>query len=78
MTCGPRAGSDAKSYVNGLSRPQCASASGANAISSDVTSIVNAASNLYLLLIVHPLVPTLTLTRNEMRGVYGIYTTGAL
>ncbi|KAF2649783.1 hypothetical protein K491DRAFT_721365 [Lophiostoma macrostomum CBS 122681] len=77
MTCGPRAGSDVESYIDGLDHVQCTSSSGANAISSDVTSILNAASNLYLLLIVYPLVPTLTLTRNEMRGVYGIYSTGA-
>lgn len=70
MSCGPRPDSDAQSYLKGLNRKECSSSSGANAIVSNITSIVNGISNLYLVLISYPLISDLALHRKQMRGVY--------
>lgn len=78
MTCGPRPGSDAQSYLNGLNRRECSASSGANAIVSNLTSVVNGISNVYILLISYPLVSTLPLTQKEMRGVYVMHLIGVL
>jgi hypothetical protein len=78
MTCGPRPNSNAQSYVNGLNRKECSSSGGANAMVSNVTSVVNAISNLYSLLICFPMVSTLGLPRKELNGAYFMHGLGVL
>jgi hypothetical protein len=78
LSCGPRGDSDATSYVNGLDRAQCSSATGANAIMSILTSVVDAISNMCLLVLTYPLLPSLNLQTKQSRGIYALYFLGTM
>jgi hypothetical protein len=78
MACSPRPGTDLQSYLNGINRQECSGPSGLNAIVSAFTSVTNAISNVYLLLISYPLVCTLPLPRREVRGAYLMLSIGVM
>jgi len=78
MSCGPKTGSDKKSYLIGINRKQCISPNGITAISSVITGSVNGIGDIYLILISMPLIANLRLTPRQMYGVYIMQLCGAL
>ncbi|KAF2105745.1 hypothetical protein BDV96DRAFT_356723 [Lophiotrema nucula] len=77
-SCGPRPGTDAQSYLNGLNRKTCSSSNGPNAVFSIMTSVVNFGSDLFLLLLPLPCVRALTLPPKQKLGIWLIMLSGSL
>ena len=78
VSCGPEPTGDIEAYIGGLTRKQCYSPTGANAIVSIMMGVVNFASDVYLLILPLPVVKTLSIPRKQKFGVYFIIGSGGL
>jgi len=78
VSCGPEGSGDLESYINGLTRKQCYSPKGANAVASIMMGAVNFLSDVYLLILPLPVVKTLKISKRQKFGVYFIIGSGGL
>jgi hypothetical protein len=76
LSCGPQYGADKEAYLAGLTRKQCYSATGANAIASITMGVVNFVSDIYLLLLPLPVIRTLQISKKQKIGIYFIIFSG--